>query len=154
MLRLSKLGDYGTVIMAHIAREPRRLFSAGEIAAHSGIGAPTVSKLLKRLARDGLLVSQRGARGGYALARAPGEISLAQIIDAVEGPLAMTECSARAGLCALERDCPARARWQAVNGVVRAALDGVRLADFAPAAGDAPAARAIIERPSARRARG
>lgn len=131
MLRLSKLGDYGTVIMAQLAHDPHRLFRAADIAARSGIGAPTVSKVLKRLVRNGLLVSQRGAHGGYALARAPGEISLAEIIDAVEGPLAMTECSARAGLCALERDCPARARWQAVNGVIRAALDGVRLSDFA-----------------------
>lgn len=142
MLRLSKLGDYGTVIMAQLAREPQRRFSAGEIAARSGIGAPTVSKLLKLLAHDGLLVSRRGARGGYVLARAPEEISLAEIIDAVEGRLAVTECSARAGLCALERDCPARARWQAVNGLVRATLAGVRLADFAPALPQASAERA------------
>jgi FeS assembly SUF system regulator len=131
MLRLSKLGDYGTVIMAHLAREPQRVFSAAEVAAGVAVGVPTVSKLLKILAREGLLVSQRGAKGGYALARSPAEISIAQIIDAVEGPIGMTECSVIAGLCVQEPGCAVRANWLRINRVVRSALDAVSLSEFA-----------------------
>ncbi|NMG76946.1 SUF system Fe-S cluster assembly regulator [Aromatoleum diolicum] len=131
MLRLSKLGDYGTVMMAHMAREPSRVFSAAEVAAAVGVGLPTVSKLLKILARNGLLVSHRGTKGGYTLARSPGEISIAQIIDAVEGTVGMTECSVTVGLCAQEPRCLARGSWLRINQVVRSALEGVRLAEFA-----------------------
>lgn len=131
MLRLSKLGDYGTVIMAHMAREPLRVFSAPEIAAAIGVSLPTVSKLLKLLARDGLLISHRGTKGGYTLARSPDEISIVQIIDAVEGRIGMTECSVTAGLCAQESRCMARGSWLRINQVVRSALEGVRLAEFA-----------------------
>lgn len=131
MLRLSKLGDYGTVIMAHMAREPSRVFSAAEVAAAVGVGLPTVSKLLKMLGRSGLLVSHRGTKGGYTLARPPSEISIAQIIDAVEGTVGMTECSVRAGLCAQESGCRARGSWLRINQVIRSALEGVRLAEFA-----------------------
>lgn len=132
MLRLSKLGDYGTLIMAHMARDPRRVFSAAEIAAAVGVGLPTVSKVLKMLARAALLVSHRGTRGGYALARPPENISIVQIIDAVEGTMGITECSVTAGLCGQEPGCLVRAGWLRVNHLVRAALEGVRLADFAP----------------------
>jgi len=131
MLRLSKLGDYGTVIMAHMAREPARLFSAAEVSAAVGVGLATVSKLLKLLTREGLLVSYRGTKGGYTLARTPDEISIAQIIDAVEGTMGMTECSVTAGLCAQERECLARGSWLRINQAVRSALEGVRLAEFA-----------------------
>jgi len=131
MLRLSKLGDYGTVIMAHIACDAERCFSAAEVAAAIGVARPTVSKLLKILAREGLVVSHRGAKGGYSLARPPDQISIAQIIDAVEGRIAMTECSATAGLCARESGCAVRSAWRRINEAVRTALEGVRLAEFA-----------------------
>lgn len=131
MLRMSKLSDYSTVIMARIAREPQRFYRSADVAAEVGIALPTVSKLLKILAREHLLVSQRGAKGGYALARPAGDISLAQIIDAVEGPLGLTECSAMAGLCAQEEACAVRGNWQRINRVIREALEGVTLADFA-----------------------
>jgi FeS assembly SUF system regulator len=130
MLRLSKLGDYGTVIMAHIARDPGRRYSAAEIAAGIAVSQPTVSKLLKILARAGLLVSHRGARGGYSLAQAPERISIAQIIDAVEGRVAMTECNVTAGLCAQEPGCMGRSAWLRINEAVRGVLEGVRLAEF------------------------
>lgn len=131
MLRLSKLTDYGTVIMTHLARNPGRICSAAEVAAAIGVAVPTTSKILKRLARHHLLQSLRGANGGYLLARAPEQISIAQVIDAMEGPAGMTECSVAAGLCAQERLCAIRANWQSINGVVFRALDGVTLADMA-----------------------
>lgn len=131
MLRLSKLSDYATVIMARLARDPGRHFSAAEIAGTVGIAAPTVSKLLKTLTRAGLLLSQQGSRGGYALARAPEEISLAQVIDAVEGPLGIVECGVEQGLCAYELGCQVRVNWQRVNRVIRDALEGIKLGEFA-----------------------
>ncbi len=131
MLRLSKLSDYGTVIMAHMAREPARSVSAAELADAVGLAPTTVSKVLKLLTRAQLLGSRRGVHGGYALARSPEEISLAQVIAAVEGPIGVTECGAAAGLCAQEAACPSRASWLRVNRVVHEALDGVSLAEFA-----------------------
>ena len=114
MLRMSKLADYGTVVMTCIARMPGRRLSAAEIAETVGLEVPTVSKLLKLLLRAGLLTSQRGARGGYGLSRAPEEISAAAIIAAIEGyPLGLTECSSMPGLCTRELSCAV----PLVNGV-------------------------------------
>ncbi|MGH6626113.1 MAG: SUF system Fe-S cluster assembly regulator [Burkholderiaceae bacterium] len=131
MLRLSKLTDYGTVIMTHMARQPERVYSAAEVATAIGVTVPTASKILKTLARENLLQSLRGAHGGYLLARAPGEISIAQVIDAMEGPVGVTECSAAVGLCAQESSCSLRANWQRVNQVILHALGKLTLADMA-----------------------
>ena len=133
MLRLSKLTDYGTVIMSHMARQPAALHSAGEIALALGVAAPTVSKVLKRLARAELLQSARGAQGGYRLARAPESISVADVIDALEGPIGITECSAMVGLCAQEACCPVRGHWQWLNRIVRHSLDRVTLEEMSRA---------------------
>ncbi|MDF3834253.1 SUF system Fe-S cluster assembly regulator [Cupriavidus basilensis] len=130
MLRLSKLTDYGTVIMTHMARDPGRIHSAAEIAAEIGVAVPTASKILKMLARQDLLHSLRGAKGGYLLARAPRDISIAQVIDAMEGPAGLTECSIAAGLCAQEDSCAIRANWQRISLAIFHALDGVTLADM------------------------
>jgi FeS assembly SUF system regulator len=132
MMRLSRLCDYGIVLMAHLAG----LGSAGphnarEVAAESGLPLPVVSKLLKSLARQGLLVSHRGARGGYTLARRPEEISAAQMITALEGPIGLTECSVHPGNCTQEASCHVRQPWQRINSVVRQALGEVTLADLA-----------------------
>jgi FeS assembly SUF system regulator len=131
MLRLSKLTDYGTVAMAHFAREPDRIHAAAELAAAIGLATPTASKILKMLARADLLRSVRGAKGGYTLSRPAGEISIAEVIDAMEGPIGVTECSAIPGLCAQERSCSIRANWQRINRVIRDALDQMTLADLA-----------------------
>lgn len=131
MLRLSKLTDYGTVIMTHMARQPARVYSAAELAAAVGVAVPTAGKILKTLARGKLVRSLRGARGGYLLARPPGEISIAEVIDALEGPVGVTECSAATGLCAQEASCSLRGNWQRVNEVVRRALGRFTLADMA-----------------------
>ena len=130
MLRLSKLTDYGTVIMTHMARAPERTYSAAELAAAIGVAAPTASKILKTLARGELLTSLRGARGGYMLSRPPGEISIARIIEAMEGPIGVTECSATAGLCLQEGCCSVRENWQRINQVIRHALDHMSLAEM------------------------
>lgn len=130
MLRLSKLTDYGTVIMSHMARRPTSLHSAGEIATALGVTMPTSAKVLKMLARHELLQSVRGARGGYRLARPPECISIAEVIDALEGPFGMTECSVVVGLCAQEGSCPIRANWQQVNQLIRRSLTQVTLADM------------------------
>jgi FeS assembly SUF system regulator len=131
MLRLSKLTDYGTVAMAHIARESDRIHAAAELAAAIGVSVPTASKVLKMLAGANLLRSVRGAKGGYMLSRPAGEISIAELIDAMEGPIGLTECSAIAGLCALEGSCSIRTNWQRINQVIRDALGQMTLADLA-----------------------
>ena len=99
MLRISKLTDYGTVLLAHLAATPSVVCSAADVASATGIALPTVSKLLKSLARSGLVTSTRGANGGYQLSRSPQDISAADIIDALEGPVSITECSSAESLC-------------------------------------------------------
>lgn len=131
MLRLSKLTDYGTVIMTHMARDPVRTYNAAELAAAIGVALPTAAKILKTLVKGGLLVSVRGAKGGYLLSRSPGDISIARIIEAMEGPIGMTECGVTAGLCAQEGYCSIRANWQRINQVIRFALDHMTLAQMA-----------------------
>ncbi len=131
MIRLSRLADYGVVLMSHIAAGPDRLCAAHAVAAGTRIPEPTVSKILKALSRSGLLESHRGVNGGYALARAPAKISVTEIIGAVDGPIAMTEClDADGGACSLETTCPTRTNWQKINAAVRRALDGISLADM------------------------
>lgn len=131
MLRISKLTDYGTSVMTYLAREPNRLHAANEIAAEIQVSAPTVSKILKRLAREKLVLSHRGAKGGYSLARSPRDISVVEIIDALEGRVGLTECGSSPGLCSQESSCSVRTNWQRINGAVREALAGVTLAEMA-----------------------
>jgi FeS assembly SUF system regulator len=132
MLRVGKLTDYGTVVMTSFARQPQRLHSANEMAAELGLALPTVSKVMKALVQHGLLVSHRGAKGGYSLAASPEEISVAQIIAAIEGPIALTECSSDSiGVCGQEPQCSVRSNWQRINSAVREALERVTLADLA-----------------------
>lgn len=130
MLRMSKLTDYGTVLLAYMAREPERLFSAQELAEKTQLAAPTVAKLLKALGKAGLLDSQRGAHGGYALARAPADISAVDIIDAIEGPVALTECATGHSTCNIEAGCGVGHNWQRINAGIRNALKAVTLAEL------------------------
>ena len=127
MLRLSKMADYGTVVMTAMIREPERSRSAAEIAAAIHVPVPTVSKILKILARGGLVVSLRGAKGGYLLARPSERISMADIIDAMDGPIGMTECSVTPGLCIQESGCAVRANWQRINQAVLGVLRDITL---------------------------
>lgn len=127
MLRLSKMADYGTVVLTAMIREPERSRSAAEIAAAIHVPVPTVSKILKILGRGGLVASLRGARGGYLLARPAAEITLADIIYAMDGPIGMTECSVTPGLCAQEAACAVRANWQRINRAVLGVLREITL---------------------------
>jgi FeS assembly SUF system regulator len=130
VLRISKLTDYGTVVLAHLAANARTVCSAADVACSTGIALPTVSKLLKSLARATLVVSTRGANGGYQLARQASEISAADIIDALEGPVSITECSASDSQCAHEGHCTVGVSWQRVNAAIRHALGAVSLNDL------------------------
>jgi FeS assembly SUF system regulator len=131
MLKVSKLADYGTVIMARMAREPERLMSAAIIAVETGLSLPTVNKVLKLLARQTLVVTRRGKNGGYALGRPPARISLVDIIDAVEGRFGLTECASAPGLCRQEGSCAIRGHWLHVDLAVRRALEGLTLTQLA-----------------------
>lgn len=131
MLRISKLADYATGVMSLAARRPEDVHSAAKVALALGIGQATASKILKLLAQGGLVKAQRGVKGGYVLARAPERISLAEIIDAIEGiPLGLTECSSMPGLCVQESGCLVRGNWQRISVTIRRALEGVTLADM------------------------
>lgn len=132
MIKLSRLADYAVVLMTHIALRSEGLHTAAAMALETRIPEPTAGKILKALARVGLLESQRGTRGGYALARRPDAISIADIIAAVDGPIALTECGEPdGGACTLETVCPTRVPWQRLNDAVRRALDEVTLAEMA-----------------------
>jgi FeS assembly SUF system regulator len=132
VLRLSKLADYGIVMMTNMAREAGRQQTAPEIAARSHLPLPMASKILKGLAHAGLLVSHRGAKGGYGLARPAHAISVADIIVALEGPIALTACIEHGpGECDIEALCPARANWQRINRAIREALEGITLLEMA-----------------------
>ncbi len=132
MIRISRETDYAILLLVHLARRPAgRVVTAREIADHTGVSRPMVSKILKALARGGLLRSHRGARGGYSLPRAPEEISVVEVIEAIEGPIAITECSGDEGACTLEDGCPVRVNWRDISSVIRSALAGVPLARMA-----------------------
>jgi len=139
MLKLSRLTDYGTVVLAHLARDPGARLSASELAQATRLAEPTVRKLLKMLTRGGVVVSHRGAQGGYALARAAAAITAVDIIDALEGPVALTECSGAHSACEHERTCALNHEWPAINAAVRDALKAVTLAQLARLGGEAGA---------------
>jgi len=132
MIRLGKLTDYGLVLVSHMARAPKAtLHTARDLAEQCKVPVPTVSKLLKVLLQSGVLTSHRGVKGGYSLARDPLHIYLAEIIAALEGPLALTQCSTdTAGLCEIESSCAIRESQRIINQVVRGALENVSLSDL------------------------
>lgn len=131
MIRLTNLADYAVVVMTAAAREPDARLSAARVSESTSIPLPTVAKLMGTLARGGLLVASRGVAGGFTLARAPATISVAAIVEAVDGPIALTACvSGEADDCAIEGRCGVRGHWGPINRAVRAALDAVTLADL------------------------
>lgn len=130
MLRVTKLTDYATVVLTVLAARPGEVLSASELAEHAGLEPPTVSKLLKPLAQAGLVEGLRGVHGGYRLARSAGTITLIEIVEAMEGPLAITECSQDHGQCGIAHQCGVRSNWRLINDVVADALRGVTLAQM------------------------
>ncbi|MBI5429869.1 MAG: SUF system Fe-S cluster assembly regulator [Nitrosomonadales bacterium] len=128
MLRLSKFADYGTQVMAYMAKDGA-VHSASEVAAGVGMGVSTVSKILKMLARENLVASVMGAKGGYMLARHPRDISMAEVIYAMDGPISITECSGTSA-CERESICSTRVNWQGINFIIQDALAKVSLAEM------------------------
>jgi FeS assembly SUF system regulator len=131
MLRISRLTDYATVILAALAEAPERVQTSACLAEQTKLALPTVSKLLKQLQRAGLVASTRGLRGGYQLARPATEISAADILDALEGPFSITDCSSGQGHCELEKSCRVGHAWQRLNLTIRRSLREVSLAQLA-----------------------
>jgi FeS assembly SUF system regulator len=129
MLRMSRITDYGIVLLTHLAAgAPARVYNARELAEATHLPLPVVSKILKVLTREGFLDSHRGIKGGYSLARPPADVAVVQVIDALEGPISLTECGT--GACEREASCRVRAPWQRINRVVRRSLEDVRLSDL------------------------
>jgi FeS assembly SUF system regulator len=131
MVRISRLTDYATVLLAVLAVQPERLQTAAALAEQTHVAAPTVSKLLKQLQRAGLVASTRGLHGGYQLARPAAQISAAAILDALEDPVALTDCAAAHGHCEIEPTCRVGRTWQRLNLAIRRSLGDVNLAQLA-----------------------
>ena len=131
MLRVSRITDYGIVLLCRlaVAHDDDQVHNARELAELTELPPPMVSKILKVLTRTGFLASQRGSKGGYALARAPEEVSMAEVIDALEGPIALTECGL-AGACDREDHCAVQAPLQRINRAIRRTLEQFHLADL------------------------
>ena len=131
MLRLTKQTDYGIVLLTQLANAPEQRFAAPELAAETRIPQPMVSKILKILTREGLLDSHRGVKGGYSLAREPQDVSVAEVITALDGPIAFTDCIDDApGCCSQEDICRLRGNWQRINDAIRQTLESISLAEM------------------------
>src|SRR5512139_880838 len=145
-MRLTHLADYAVVMMTAAARrDPSSRLSATELAEETGVPLPTAQKLMQKLAAHGLLVGQRGAGGGYALARPVGEISLADIVEAVEGPIVLTMCADGVNHeCALDAHCKVKPHMSIVGDAIRSSLKSVSLAQLS-----SPAQAGVQERESA-----
>jgi FeS assembly SUF system regulator len=130
MIRITKQTDYGILLLTHLASNLERQLNAPELAAETRLPLPMVSKILKLLVREGLLVSHRGVKGGYTLARNPEQVRMAEIIAALEGPIAITECIDVDSGCSHQSLCPVRGNWQRINDAVRHALEGITLAEM------------------------
>lgn len=124
------MADYATIIMVCCAKHQNVDLSANEIAQHCQLKLPTVSKLLKKLNQAGLLLSHRGAQGGYQLAQPAATISIATIVAAIDGAIALTECNQKQPGCELEAHCVTRSSWLLINRAVVKALERVCLIDM------------------------
>jgi FeS assembly SUF system regulator len=130
MLKLSKLTDYATVILSYMAKDYVNMHAALEISEETGIATPTVSKILKLLVKAKVLTSIRGAKGGYLLARSPEKITVATVINAMEGPIALTECGASHKNCEQATGCDIQGNWGLINQKIFNTLESVTLADM------------------------
>lgn len=148
MLRLSKLTDYAVVVLTRLEEaEEGGVLTAPGLAAATGLGEPTVAKVLKILAHAGLVEGRRGAAGGYRLTRPLQEMALTDVIAAIDGPIALTACvDNSSGLCDSEAICPVRGRWDPVNDAIRRALSGISIADLARVPAVVPHPEPAVER--------
>lgn len=133
MLRMSKLTDYGLVLLTHLAQGGTPgVRTAHELARCSRVPLPTVSKILKELSKAGIVASHRGRRGGYSLSRTPDAISVASVVEALEGPVALTECSVHDGGCSLEPTCLAKSHWGPISRAIQRTLQRLPLSALGP----------------------
>lgn len=131
MFRLNKLADYALVVMQYVASHPDEpLYTARSLAKATHLPVPTVVKVLKGLLEHGLLISHRGVKGGYASARPATQISLAEIIEAIEGPMGFTECAITPGRCDLEGRCRIQANTRIIGQMIEQTLKSISLADL------------------------
>jgi FeS assembly SUF system regulator len=131
MIRITRQTDYGILLLSQMASHPlAEVHTAKNVAQQSRISLPMASKILKALAKAGLLVSHRGVKGGYRLAASAEHISLGDVIKALEGPIGMTECSFNPGACEQEGSCPVQSNWQRISLAMRDALDRIPLSDM------------------------
>jgi len=130
MIRIGKLTDYALLIMSEIAKEPHSVLSATLLAECLHLTPPTVSKILKMLSDAELVSSVRGAEGGYHLARSAETITVGDIIAAMEGEMAMTECCEKSRLCAIDSLCTMRENWRKINSMVQALLNQFTILDM------------------------
>lgn len=145
MIRINRETDYGVLILSLMAQDPSRRYSASTISAERGLPQPVVSKILKHLVREGVLLSYRGAKGGYGLARAPEAITIADIVAAMEGPISLTHCTdAGPSSCQYHEGCVASSNWKYINQVVQQALDGISLKDMITPLSSGPARQAYV----------
>lgn len=132
MIRISKLTDYALVIVAYLGKDPERFAQTGDIALNTRIAKPTTAKLLKRLAKHGILESHRGATGGYKLLLSPENISVANIIEIMEGPMAIMDCTLGQEHCPIYDNCAISAPWVQINRVIIKSLETIKLSDLHP----------------------
>ncbi len=131
MLRLPKLTDYAVVILTAMAQMPEQIQTTNGLAQRTSLPLPTVAKVLKQLTKSGILSALRGTHGGYRLSRAPTAITVADIVVALDGPVAVTDCvDSQQGHCNVENRCAMRGQWDAINRAIKSALEAVTLADM------------------------
>ena len=130
MIRISKLTDYAMVILAHMGKNPTLVLQTSEIANELNLTKPTVAKILKQLVNKNILISQRGATGGYQLANNTEELSLATIITALEGQVAITQCNSTTKHCARAAMCPINSPWVKINHIIYESLAAYKLSDL------------------------
>jgi FeS assembly SUF system regulator len=130
MLKISKLADYAIIVVSFMAHKSQQILNAKQIAGDIHISLPTVSKVLKLLGAAQIVTSHRGTGGGYQLAHPANQITIAQIVAAIEGTLAMTECCSSETLCALDAFCSIKENWKTINKIILNALGSLTLADM------------------------
>jgi FeS assembly SUF system regulator len=131
LFRVTRLADYGIVILTYLAAHAESTCTARDIATVVHLPQPVVSKVLKALCREEIIASQRGVKGGYMLARSPRQITVAEIIRALEGPIAVTECTNSLKDCSLKQGCPVRTNWHRINEAIQSSLERISLAEMA-----------------------
>ncbi len=129
-MKLSRMADYAVTLTSIIAQQPEELHTVAALAVKTGLGVPTISQILKKLTRYGLLSSVRGANGGYCLAMGAETVTMVHVIEAMEGPISLTRCLSKSkGGCSIESLCNAKNSWEKVNNAIKDALSKISLAD-------------------------